>query len=290
MTAAIRSVRTGDLSLEIAESGAGGRPLLMVHGFTGAKEDFADFFDRLAEGGWHVVAPDLRGHGASDHPSRPQDYSLALFEADVLALVDDLGWDRFVLLGHSMGGMISQAIALHEPGRLDGLVLMDTVPHATSVGGGAAMLVFKVAARVFGMKGMARLLRKPLPGSPMSVRRLYAERPGYGEWTRSKVLATSPVMARTMTAELATLADRVPELRSLDLPVLVIAGEHDMPGFVDGSQRMAEAIPGATLAVLPDAAHNPQLETPDAWWATLTTFLDALPSAPSPAPETKGTS
>ena len=73
MTVTIRSVRTGDVSLEIAEAGAGGRPLLMVHGFTGAKEDFADFFDRLAERGWHVVAPDLRGHGASDHPSRPQD-------------------------------------------------------------------------------------------------------------------------------------------------------------------------------------------------------------------------
>ncbi len=289
MTATIRSVRAGDVSLEIAEAGAGGRPLLMVHGFTGAKEDFADCFDRLAERGWHVVAPDLRGHGASDHPSRPQDYSLDLFEADVLALVDDLGWDRFVLLGHSMGGMISQAIAVHDPGRLDGLVLMDTVPDAPSVGGGAAMFVFKVVARLFGMKAMARLLRKPPPGSPESVKRLYAERPGYGEWARSKVLATSPVMARAVMAELASLADRVPELRSLDLPVLVIAGEHDIPGFVDGSQRMADAIPGATLAVLPGAAHNPQLETPDAWWASLTAFLDALPSAPSPAPETEGT-
>ena len=85
-----------------------------------------------------------------------------------------------------------------------------------------------------------------------------------------------------MMAELASRADRVPELRSLDLPVLVIAGEHDMPGFVAGSQRMADAIPGATLAVLAGAAHNPQLETPDAWWAALTAFLDALPSAPSP--------
>ena len=49
MTATIRSVRVGDVSLEIAEAGVGGRPLLMVHGFTGAKEDFADFFDQLAD-------------------------------------------------------------------------------------------------------------------------------------------------------------------------------------------------------------------------------------------------
>jgi pimeloyl-ACP methyl ester carboxylesterase len=289
MTATTRSVRVGDVSLEIAEAGAGGRPLLMVHGFTGAKEDFTDWFDQLAERGWHVVAPDLRGHGASDHPSRPQDYSLDLFEADVLALVDDLGWDRFVLLGHSMGGMISQAIAIHDPGRLDGLVLMDTVAEAPSFGGAKGRFALKLASRFLSLKMVARLLRKPPPGSPDSVKRLYAERPDYGEWTRSKVLATSPVMAKAMMAELSTMADRVPELGSLDLPALVIVGEHDIPGFVEGSQRMADAIPGATLALLSGAGHNPQLETPDAWWATLTTFLDALPSAPSPAPETEGT-
>ena len=57
-----------------------------------------------------------------------------------------------------------------------------------------------------------------------------------------------------------------------------------MPGFVAASQAMADAIPGADLAVLEGAAHSPQFETPDAWWATLTAFLDALPSSPSPRP------
>src|SRR6185312_7649311 len=89
-TTTIRSVRAGDVTLEIAEAGIGGRPLLMVHGFTGAKEDFADYWERLAERGWHVVAPDLRGHGASDHPTRADDYSLDLLEADLMALVDEL--------------------------------------------------------------------------------------------------------------------------------------------------------------------------------------------------------
>ena len=54
-------VATG-IELAVLEAGAGGRPLLLVHGFTGAKEDFADHLDELAAaGGWHVVAPDLRG-------------------------------------------------------------------------------------------------------------------------------------------------------------------------------------------------------------------------------------
>jgi len=54
--------------LEYAEEGAGGRPFLLLHGFTGAKEDFADHLDRWADRGWHVVAPDLRGHGGSSAP------------------------------------------------------------------------------------------------------------------------------------------------------------------------------------------------------------------------------
>jgi len=285
----IRRVHTGSVELEIAETGVGGRPLLMVHGFTGAKEDFGDWWDQLAERGWHVVAPDLRGHGASDHPDRAEDYSLELFESDLVALVDDLGWDRFVLVGHSMGGMIGQDIAIHHRERIQGLVLMDTVANAPAMkGGGATLVVLKVVSRLFGMKTMARFLRKPPPGSPESVRRLYAERPGYADWAQAKILASSPVMARTMTAALPGRADRVPALRSLDMPVLVIVGEHDMPGFLDESSRMADAIPGATFVVMDGAAHSPQLETPDQWWAAVTGFLDPLADATSRTDETEG--
>lgn len=274
---AIRQVRAGDVELEIAEVGVGGRPLLMVHGFTGAKEDFGDWWERLAERGWHVVAPDLRGHGASDHPPRTEDYALGLFETDLLALVDDLGWDRFVLLGHSMGGMIGQAFAIDHPVRIDGLVLMDTVagpPSGSSMV--VTMFVMKLGLRAARVNAFARLLRKPPPGSPESVRRLYAERPGYADWLRAKVLATSLTMAKAMSAELPKGADRLPALASLDVPVLVMVGEHDMPGFVEGSQRMADEIPGASFALLEGAAHNPQLETPEAWWEALTGFLDGL--------------
>lgn len=281
MSLTIRSVRTGDITLTIAETGAGGRPLLLVHGFAGAKEDFADWWDQLADRGWHVVAPDLRGHGASDHPPNASDYNLDILEADLIALVDDLGWDKFVLLGHSMGGMVGQMIAIHAPERLEGLVLMDTVAGPVE-GSRLALFVMRAVSRLFGLKAMARLGRKPPPRSPESVRRLYAERPGYGASVEAKVRATSPVMARAMMAELTRGADRLPELRSLDLPVSVIAGEHDMPGFVVAAKAMADAIPGAKLAILAGAAHSPQFETPDVWWAAVTDFLNGVSAASQP--------
>lgn len=76
-----RQVTVGDVRLSIAEAGAGQRPLLLVHGFTGAKEDFTPWLDRLAEAGWHAVAPDLRAHGASSQPADETGYSFELMAA-----------------------------------------------------------------------------------------------------------------------------------------------------------------------------------------------------------------
>jgi pimeloyl-ACP methyl ester carboxylesterase len=278
VTATIRSIEVGDLAISIAETGEGGRPLLMQHGFTGAKEDFADWWDLLAERGWHVVAPDLRGHGGSDHPKGRGEYSLALFESDMVGLVDALGWVRFTLVGHSLGGMISQAVAIDHPQRLDALVLMDTIPGPVPIEeGGLRLAAFRLATKVGGMGVMAYFVRKPPQGSPESVRRLYAERPGYVEFLQTKVRNASRDMALAMIRELTERPDRTEELRGVSLPTLVLAGEHDLAGFLDGSRRMAEAMDGARLVVLAGAAHSPQVETPDIWWEALTTFLDDLP-------------
>ncbi|MCC6183143.1 MAG: alpha/beta fold hydrolase, partial [Microthrixaceae bacterium] len=62
------------IDLTVAEAGVGGRPLLLVHGFTGAKEDFRDVVAPLAAAGHWVVAPDLRGHGAGPHPPGEDSY------------------------------------------------------------------------------------------------------------------------------------------------------------------------------------------------------------------------
>src|SRR3954463_12718953 len=115
--------------LAYAEAGAGGRPFLLLHGFTGAKEDFTEWLDRLAGEGWHAVAPDNRGHGTSPKPDDEAGYSFDLLADDVFELADSLWGARtpFVLLGHSMGGMVAQVAALRAPERFNGLILMDTL-------------------------------------------------------------------------------------------------------------------------------------------------------------------
>ena len=271
-----RRVRSGDVELEVLEAGAGGRPLLLVHGFTGAKEDFADHADQLAGLGWHVVAPDNRGHGRSDHPEGTSAYTFDLFAADTVALADALGWDRFVLLGHSMGGMIAQVVAASYPDRLDGLVLMDT-SHAAVEGldpgavelGKAIVRDGGLAALVDAQRGRGGELDTP------AHKRVEAERPGYVEFNERKSLDASPDMWLAMVDEIVAGGDRLEPLRDLDVPTLVIVGEQDAP-FIAPSEQMAKTIPGARLAVIPDAGHSPQFESPDAWWDALTTFLGSL--------------
>jgi pimeloyl-ACP methyl ester carboxylesterase len=272
-----RTVDLRSIHLEIAEEGAGGRPLMLVHGFTGAKEDFGDFLAPLAERGWHVVAPDLRGHGASDSPHDESAYSLPVFAGDLFALADSLGWNRFTLLGHSMGGMIAQHMLLGAPDRIEALILMDTAHGPLDgVGDPAAIERTRTYVRANGIPAFKEVMeaRGAAMRSPADER-VRAERPGYIEFGERKLLAVSPAMVCSVLGQFATTEDRLERLAAHTTPTLVIVGEQDRP-FVGPSERMAEVMPGASLAVIPDGAHSPQFEAPDAWWAALTGFLDRV--------------
>jgi pimeloyl-ACP methyl ester carboxylesterase len=254
--------------------------MLLVHGFTGAKEDFTPWLDQLAAAGWHAVAPDLRGHGASSKPQAESAYSFELLADDALRLADALGWERFVLLGHSMGGMVAQFMARTAPSRLTGLILMDTAPGPL---GHLNLDLVNLAADIARDQGMAALAKviaqEQGPLRSPAHRRLLDERPGYAEFCERKFLATSSALYAAMAPEFVTTPDRLDDLRRLpaSLPVLVIAGEQD-DGFLRPSRQIAAAIPHSRLEIIADAGHSPQFENTDAWWKALTGYLTGLPA------------
>lgn len=266
--------RIGAWPLSYDEAGRGGDPLMLVHGFTGGRGDFAEWVEPLARLGRHVVVPDLRGHGATGGPEGPNNYDLDVFADDVGALADQLGWGRFGLLGHSMGGMVAQRTALQQPTRLSSLVLMDT--HHGAVGGmdpGLVDLAIEVAT-TDGMAALATAMDN-LGGSPLETepaRRLRDERPELAAIDRAKFLASHPDMYASMARHLTSHPDRLDALASLSVPTLVMVGEEDRP-FLAASRAMAATIPGARLAVIAGAGHSPQREAPDAWWRALSEFL-----------------
>lgn len=262
-------------TLSFAEEGAGGRPFLLLHGFTGAKEDFTEWLWPLADAGWHAVAPDNRGHGASEKPAGVEQYSFDALADDAIALADQLwGADApFVLLGHSMGGMVAQVLALRRPERLNGLVLMDTLhgplPFVSADDIEAAVAVVQER----GIDGLHAIFeeRGSALDSPAHLR-LVAERPGYKEFNDRKFLDTSKDAYAALLRAMFEASDRLEQLRGLTMPTLVITGVQDKP-IVEPSRAMADAIPGAELVVIDDAGHSPQFENPDAWWAALSSFL-----------------
>jgi pimeloyl-ACP methyl ester carboxylesterase len=272
-------LRAGDLDLHYEEQGAGGRPFVLVHGFTGSSDDFVDVLPALATRG-RTLAPDLRGHGATSRPGAPADYTFERLAADVLAFLDAVGAPRCDLLGHSMGGMVAQLVVLAAPERVASLILMDTAAgpvlrEARPFLEGAAKV-----ARESGMEALFQLSRagfaaqaRRAPAMARCVERMGEER--FWARMRAKSLAMDPTAFATLGPLLCTqdgVADRLAEIRC---PTTVLVGAQESAPLLAGSHALAEGIPGARLVVIEDAAHSPQLENEAAWLAAVLAHLDA---------------
>ena len=261
------------LEVEVEGEGPG---LLLVHGFGGAKEDFADHVPALARD-HTVVVFDHRGHGASDKPTDPGAYSLERLETDVLEVADAVGLDTFRLLGHSMGGMVSRRVPLRAPERVEALIMMDTVagpipgfdPELMELAAEVAFTQGKVALKE--LLDMAELLETP------AYKQQLVERPGYQEFVDRKWDDLSEIMWGAMTLAMARQPDDLPELvASLRCPLLALAGEQDP--FCGPTQEIADAVDGAQFVLIPDAGHSPQIENPAAWIDALSAFLASVPT------------
>jgi pimeloyl-ACP methyl ester carboxylesterase len=110
------TLRHGDLRFRAVVAGRGA-VVVLLHGFPDHARSFREQIPVLADAGYRVVAPTLRGYEPSSQPTRP-DYSLAALADDVVAWLDDLGVDTAHLIGHDWGAAIAYAAAARAPGRL----------------------------------------------------------------------------------------------------------------------------------------------------------------------------
>jgi pimeloyl-ACP methyl ester carboxylesterase len=113
--------------LAITEVGSG-MPVVMCHGFPGLGFSFRHQLQAVADAGFRAVAPDMLGYGGSSAPDDPAEYEHARTTEDLLALLDELGAERGVFVGHDFGAPAAWNVALRAPERVAGLVLM-SVPY-----------------------------------------------------------------------------------------------------------------------------------------------------------------
>ncbi|MES2496803.1 MAG: alpha/beta hydrolase [Pseudomonadota bacterium] len=116
-----------------AAADSSGLPILCLPGLTRNARDFAAVADRLA-GGRRIIAVDLRGRGESEKAKDPLSYVPPVYLEDVSALIDELGLDRFILFGTSLGGILSMLIAATQPGKVAGFLLNDIGPAIDPAG------------------------------------------------------------------------------------------------------------------------------------------------------------
>jgi 3-oxoadipate enol-lactonase len=268
----MRVLTDDGVGLEVVEQGSG-PTLLLVHGFGGVKEDFADHADALAQR-HHVVTFDHRGHGESDAPTEASSYTLDRLALDTVAVADAVGANQFRLLGHSMGGMVARRVVLAHPQRVEALVLMDTSPGPVPGIDGELLEMGAVIALGEGMGELKRIMDAFQPLGTPAYERMVAERPDYVEFNDRKWETLSAVMWAALGREIRDQPDQLAALAAVGCPTLIIVGEQDLP-FLGVSRDMAETITGAELAVIPDAGHSPQFENPTAWLGVLEGFLDA---------------
>lgn len=204
-------------------------------------------FDRLAAdlaADQRVVRFDHRGHGGSPVPDGP--YSVEQMAADVVALADRLGLERFGYLGLSLGGAVGQVLALDHPDRLSTLVLCSTAPVFADPG------TWRDRAAQVRAEGLEPLV------APTSERwftpRYRAEHPEGVEQVMAQFRGTAPEGYAGCCDALAAydVTDRLGAIRT---PTRVVMGAEDPGTTPEVGERLAAAVPGADLVVLADAAH-----------------------------------
>jgi 3-oxoadipate enol-lactonase/4-carboxymuconolactone decarboxylase len=208
----------------------------------------------LTAAGFRVVRYDHRGHGRS--PAPPGPYALEELAADLLALLDRLGLRRVSLVGLSLGGMVGMWLAEHTPERLERLVLCCT---SASLGPASMWQERAATARTAGMAALAEAAVERW------VRPSFrAANPERAEWLRDMVASQPPEgYASCCTAiERMSIVDRLPTVTT---PTLVVAAADDPATPPGHGRRIADAIPGARLEIVPFAAHLGNVEQPTAF-------------------------
>ena len=120
-----RRVATNGIELHLVEAGpTDGFPVVLAHGFPELSYSWRHQIPALAEAGYHVLAPDQRGYGRSDCPDAIDDYDIHHLTDDLLGLLDDIGADRAVFVGHDWGAMVVGSMALLHPERVAGVMTM----------------------------------------------------------------------------------------------------------------------------------------------------------------------
>lgn len=272
------TLQLGTAAIHYADLPARGRevgpPLLWVHGLGGWLRNWAPNVHHFTESGYRCVALDLPGFGDSSKPN--VSYNARYFRARVGEFLDALDIPRATFIGNSMGGMISLAMAVRNPERVDRLVLVDAAGVRPLAGTAVRVTMDLTTAIVRHGARIDRIMRAMRHWvfevePPELLAELRLEFAKYGQEDRR----ARGRRARSYTRALWNImrTNFRPWLPTITAPTLVVHGREDKLVPFEAASIMHREIPGARLVTFDGIGHCPQLETPAKFNTRLQEFL-----------------
>ncbi|MBK7725127.1 MAG: alpha/beta hydrolase [Dehalococcoidia bacterium] len=273
-----RSVKVGNLKLSYQEWGnPQAQPIIMLHGFGVSGHMFDEFAGRMQDR-YRLIALDQRGHGDSDW-AEDGDYTRTAFVEDLEGFRHELGIDRFILMGHSMGGLNSVTYTNRYPQHVSALVLVDVGPESAKEGvdnivrftRGPDELEFEEfveLAHRFNQRRTLENIRERMR------HRLKPTETGKYTWKFDKRFR-QPDSGLRIGGEAAN-DDSWALFRGVRVPALLIRGSESDVLSQEVAERAASEMPRARLIVIPGAGHSVPGDSPDAFTDGVREFLGDL--------------
>ena len=279
--AQIRDIDVGGINVHFATAGEG-PTVLLVHGLASSMITWYCNIDVVADAGFNAIAIDLPGYGGSglaDHLG----YSPESASEFLVRFADQLGIDRFSVVGNSAGGLIAGVTALGFPDRVEKVGLV-----------GSAGLGKRLSwpLRLISIPVVGELIYKPqMISKEALIKRIFYRPPEFldeliPEMVRVRCLPHGPqVMLQSVRSGINLLGLRqehqiLNRLSDLQARLLAVWGEEDLVIPPIGEEDIRRVVPDSTVHVLPECGHWPQMEKPEEFNRILTSFL----SEPSPSP------
>jgi pimeloyl-ACP methyl ester carboxylesterase len=241
--------------------GKGTHKVICLHGWFGSSAGWGPFADVLDVAAFSYAFMDYRGYGGSR--ALRGSYSVDEIAADTLALADSLGWERFSLIGHSMGGMAIQRVLLEAPQRVNKLVALTPVPANGYPFDEAGFAFFAGAAESAEVR---RQIIDKTTGNRLT-----------GVWLDQIVRHSLDNSTREAFAAYLTTwgkSDFSARVKNNPVPIKVIIGEHD-PAINEAliGETYLAWFPRVELEIMANAGHYPMYETPVALATSVESFL-----------------
>ncbi|MCD0501532.1 alpha/beta fold hydrolase [Bordetella petrii] len=278
--------------MDIRPEQANGRTALLLHGKNFCGATWEGSIRALAQAGYRVVVPDQIGFCKSSKPAAYQ-YSFHQLAANTHALLQTLGVERAVVMGHSMGGMLATRYALMYPGEVDALVMVNSIGLEDWKAKGVPYRTVD--------EWYARELKANFEGMKKYQQNTYYAgtwKPEYDRWVEMAAgMVQGPgreqvAWSQALTYDMLYTQPVVHEFGQVRVPTLLLIGEQDntAPGKDAASPQVAatlgnykvlgpataRAIPGARLVTFPDMGHSPQIQDPQRFHENLLQELNQM--------------